>query len=59
MIKHKLNDYFERSGLAKREKWDREDYRERTLAKAESDWTYQPRFSDRQRRLMEKMGVAK
>ena len=50
---------FSQSGLAKREKWDREDYRERTLAKAESDWTFQPRFSDRQRRLMEKMGVAK
>ncbi|MDE0636678.1 MAG: hypothetical protein OXI43_12635 [Candidatus Poribacteria bacterium] len=35
---------FERSGLAKREKWDREDYRERTLAKAESDWVYTPRL---------------
>ena len=50
---------FERSGLAKREKWDREDYRERTLAKAEQSKVYTPLFSDRQRRLMEKLGVVK
>ena len=43
--KAQVERLFERSGLAKREKWDREDYRERTLAKAESDWTYQPRVS--------------
>jgi len=34
---------FERSGLAKREKWDREDYQERTLAKAARADGYRPR----------------
>ena len=34
---------FAQSGLAKREKWDREDYRERTLAKAIRTDGYAPR----------------
>ena len=34
---------FEKSGLAKREKWDREDYRQRTLAKAVRSDGYTPR----------------
>ena len=34
---------FEQSALAKREKWDREDYRERTLAKAVGSDGYRPR----------------
>ena len=52
--KAQVERLFERSGLAKREKWDREDYRERTLAKAESDWVYQPRVSQRQSDLMKR-----
>lgn len=50
--KTQVERIFEKSGLAKREKWDREDYRERTLAKAESSWVYQPRVSRRQSELM-------
>jgi len=34
---------FSQSGLAQREKWDREDYRVRTLAKAEQSEVYTPR----------------
>ena len=34
---------FSQSGLAKRDKWDREDYRVRTLAKAHQSETYTPR----------------
>lgn len=35
---------FEQSGLAKREKWDREDYRDRTLAKTVRSDGYTPRI---------------
>jgi len=37
---------FERSGLANREKWNRQDYRDRTLAKAECSEVYVPSKAD-------------
>ena len=43
--KSQVERLFERSGLAKREKWDREDYRQRTLEKAHAAKVYQPRVA--------------
>ena len=48
---------FRQSALAKREKWDREDYRERTLNKAIRSEVYQPRLSTRQTEVLKKRGV--
>ena len=39
-----VEQLFAESGLAKRDKWDREDYRVRTLAKAHRSEVYQPRL---------------
>lgn len=44
--KAQVERLFERSGLAKREKWNRDDYRERTLAKAECSEVYVPSKAD-------------
>ena len=47
---------FEQSGLAKREKWDREDYRERTLTKAMRSDGYTPRTpSTRQSKALQRL----
>ena len=47
---------FELSGLAKREKWDREDYRQRTLAKAVRSDGYTPRSrSERQSAALQRL----
>lgn len=41
--KAQVERLFQQSALAMRDKWDRDDYRERTLAKAERSETYSPR----------------
>ena len=47
---------FEQSGLAKRDKWTREDYRERTLAKATRADGYTPRpTSNRQSKALQRL----
>ena len=47
---------FEQSGLAKREKWDREDYRQRTLLKAVRSDGYAPRNrSQRQSEALQRL----
>ena len=47
---------FEKSGLAMREKWDREDYRERTLQKAVRSDGYTPRDrSQRQSKALQRL----